>query len=171
MNARYVQAPEYPKEILPRPFVFLAGGIPGCRDWQAEMSHALLKRLIQGTVCNPRRQIDWMDDARREEQITWEFRHLWNADIIAFWFSKPTLNPTTLFEFGTHTARRRCSTDGTPKILVGIDPGYAKERGVRTQTKLLDPEIEIVSGLDALTDQVVREAAIWLPKGDACHAA
>ena len=172
MNAKYVQAVDYPTEVLPRPFIFLAGGIPGCRDWQAEMSQVLLKTLSQGTVFNPRRQIDWMDDANSKAQITWEFTHLWKADIIAFWFSRPTLNPTTLFEYGTHLTRRRSGDPNAPQIAVGIDPGYARERGVRTQTRLIEPELEIAGSLDALAQRVAKIAAEWvMPDGAPRNAA
>ncbi|HYG77926.1 MAG TPA: nucleoside 2-deoxyribosyltransferase domain-containing protein [Planctomycetota bacterium] len=173
MTTRYVKAPQYPAGPLPKPWIFLAGGIPGCRDWQHEMTELLLARLQSGTIFNPRREIEngKFDAATRDEQITWEFRRLWDADILAFWFCRPTLNPTTLFEFGTHMARRRCNAPDAPVIIPGIDPGYAKENGLRVQIRLLDPELRISRSVEELADATAAAADRWRDgqkeKGDA----
>ncbi len=166
MAAIYVEAPHWPPGELPRPFVFLAGGICGCHDWQAGLAAELQRRLARGTIFNPRRaRFAEFDSAAKTEQITWEFKRLWAADIISYWFCKPTENPTTLFEYGTHLARRAVSPARRPFIVPGIEPGYAKEEGMALQTRLADPELAISRSLPELAGALAQAAREWAEAG------
>src|SRR5437868_6025694 len=83
------------------PAVFLAGGITGCPDWQADVIKMLADTNL--TLLSPRRRRYPMlnpEDAAAEEQITWEFRHLRLASAIVFWFPCETLCPIALYELG-----------------------------------------------------------------------
>lgn len=115
--------------------IFLAGGISYCSDWQSEMIKLLKKRRgiysdTDITIYNPRRVNFPIDDPdAAEEQITWEYNHLRDADIILFWFSKGSLNPIVLYELG------RWGFTGK-KIVIGIDPDYERKQDVMIQSKL-----------------------------------
>lgn len=73
---RYVEAPERLRRHQPGdgPVVFLAGGITGYPDWQAEA-----RELLDDThfvVCNPRRPtFDVTDPNAAGDQIAWEVEH------------------------------------------------------------------------------------------------
>ena len=88
-----------PKEIhCPETFhwpkVFLAGGITNCPDWQKQFITELKRYNPKCVLYNPRRKKFPMDKPEAaKEQITWEYKHLQEADIIPFWFSKGSDNP------------------------------------------------------------------------------
>jgi hypothetical protein len=142
---------EAPEPIPYIPHVFLAGGITGCPDWQADLIARIKLHRPLLVLLNPRRaNFDVRDPTASEVQIRWEHEALRRADLISFWFSAATLNPITLYELGTWTQRK-------VPILVGIEPGYAREIDVREQTGLERPEVEIVDNLDALAAQILKE--------------
>lgn len=175
----YLEAPNYLNvPDMERPLIFLAGGIRGCPDWQAEFWAKLdstgLPELdstgLPGTVLNPRRKGFPKDENEAEvrKQIEWEFRWLWEADIIPFWFCKETLCPIVLFELGSHLSRVKLSrhTDleisnqfvqlsvaprHVPTVIVGIEPGYQRAIDVDIQVDLAAPtQIQVVNSLDNL---------------------
>jgi hypothetical protein len=116
-----------PTKLLPT--LFLAGGITGCPDWQAEAVETLKSWDI--TLINPRRSnFDVTDKKMEEEQIRWEYFHLNKADAILFWFPKETVCPITLYELG------RWITSGKP-IFVGCDPEYTRKRDLEIQLSCL----------------------------------
>lgn len=122
--------------------IFLAGGISNCPDWQAEVVEKI-KDIDHVIVYNPRRQNFPIDDPfASEQQITWEYEHLRDSDIIVFWFSKGSLNPIVLYELG----KWGNSTD--KKIIIGIDPDYERKMDVIIQTKLARPHTIIVNTLE-----------------------
>jgi hypothetical protein len=91
-----------------------------------------------------------MDDpSEAVRQITWEYDHLRDATAIAVWFSRGSINPIVLYELGRWVNSR-------PKIpaFVGTDDEYIRTSDVMIQTRLDRPELEIVTSLDALTNQV-----------------
>jgi hypothetical protein len=138
---RYVQAPQ-PYEG-PGPVLFLAGGITGCPDWQAEAA-AMLRDTPGLTVCDPRRAtFDLADPAVTTEQITWEHTHLWRADVVLFWFAPGgSVQPITLYELGVHVTR------GIP-LAVGADPAYPRRLDVEVQLGLARPGLTVHSTLAA----------------------
>jgi hypothetical protein len=128
--------------------LFLAGGIQKCPQWQKEMID-LLKDVKNLSIYNPRRENFPIDDPdAAEEQITWEYNHLKNADMISFWFSKGSLNPIVLLELG------KWGLSSEKPIFIGIDEGYEREQDVVIQTKLARPDIEIVYSLKGLVKQI-----------------
>ena len=128
--------------------LFLAGGIQNCPDWQSEMVD-MLGHVNDLTIYNPRRPNFPIDNPKAtEEQITWEYNHLNNADLISFWFSKGSLNPIVLFELG-----KFIETD--KKIFIGMDPEYQRKQDVEIQTLLSNPSIEIVYSVKELSDQII----------------
>ena len=52
-----------------------------------------------------------------QKQFDWESFSLGQADMVAFWFSRGSLNPTTRLEFGIHVTNEK-------PVFLGIDPCY-----------------------------------------------
>jgi hypothetical protein len=132
----------YSPENLNNKSIFLAGGITNCPDWQSVVIDGL-KDMYGVTIYNPRRP--FYDPNNEEAQITWEFIHLMNADVILFWFSRGSINPIVLYELGMWGNSR-------PEIpiLIGCEKGYERTQDVIIQTKLARPNIQIYNDLDDL---------------------
>ena len=145
MTATVIEAPaEYAGD---GPSLFLAGGISGTVDWQADVIGRLADLPL--VLLNPRRRDFPMDDpAAAEGQIGWEYRHLRRAAAVLFWFPPETLCPIALFELGGRTL-----VPDQP-LFVGTHPGYARRLDVVIQLRLARPEVEVVSDTDALAEQV-----------------
>ena len=142
--ARSVECPSEHEGAAPS--VFLAGGITGCVDWQAELRQRLDDTQL--VLINPRRAAyDFADPAMAEAQIEWEFRHLRRATAISFWFAAEKLQPISLYELGSWSMTAK-------QIFVGVDPAYPRRHDVLIQTRLARPEIEIASSLAELAQQV-----------------
>jgi hypothetical protein len=125
--------------------LFLAGGITGCSDWQAEMVEKLSDTDL--TLLNPRRKdFPINDPSAAREQITWEWHHLQSAKAISFWFAKETIQPIVLFELGKWLCHGK-------RIFIGIDPEYPRRQDVEIQTEL-ELRIEIAYSIDDLVDQI-----------------
>jgi len=129
--------------------VFLAGGISNCSDWQGELINKL-KNFPKLTIYNPRR-IEYPDDNPKldEEQITWEFIHLQNADLVVFWFASGSDNPITLYELGMWANSRQ----GRP-CIIGIDPTYSRQRDVMIQTALAKPDAVFAYNLHRVAEGI-----------------
>ena len=128
--------------------LFLAGGISNCRDWQADLIKDI-KNIPNLTVYNPRRKNFPIGDLNAaEQQITWEFNHLRDADIVTFWFSSGSLNPIVLYELGMWG--NSCDRP----IIVGIDPDYERKHDVEFQTRLSRPEVPIVYSLEEMSEKI-----------------
>jgi len=118
--------------------LFLAGGISNCPDWQSKVLEEI-KDVDGLTVYNPRRKNFPINDPKAaEEQITWEYEKLKDADVIAFWFSRGSLNPIVLYELG------RWGNSSGKHIVIGIDPEYERQQDVEIQTMLSRPEVDII---------------------------
>lgn len=143
-NIKYIEAPaEY---LGNERSLFLAGGITGCPDWQAELTDLLKNEEI--VLLNPRRTNFPMHDINAaKEQIEWEHTYLQKADAISFWFSKETLCPITLYELGINLARGKL-------LFIGVHPEYARKQDIEIQTRLERPEIEIVYDLHLLSNKI-----------------
>jgi hypothetical protein len=87
------------------------------------------------------------------EQIRWEYLCLRSCDGILFWFSRGSLNPIVLFEYGKELGRRG-AVQPRKKLFVGCDPEYSRKQDVRLQTMLEDSDIMIHSSLDLLAERV-----------------
>lgn len=124
--------------------IFLGGGITNCYDWQKEICGYLKDTHL--ILLNPRRQ-HYPDNAALE-QITWEYNHMNFAKAIMFWFSKETLCPITLFEYGKWITRSK-------KLFVGCDPEYARKYDVEVQTSLERPYQKIHTDLKTLADEIL----------------
>ncbi len=129
--------------------LFLAGGITGCPDWQRELIAALCDTSL--VVLNPRRTHFQMHAQAAREQITWEHQQLRKASAISFWFPKETLCPITLYELGAWSMTEK-------KLFVGGHPAYQRIEDVRIQTELARPDVQVVSWLHELAEQIIEWA-------------
>lgn len=130
--------------------LFLAGGITNCPDWQKIVIEEL-KDVPYLTIYNPRRANFPIDDPdAAKEQITWEYKHLSDSDIILFWFSRGSLNPIVLYELGKY------GTSSKRPIVIGLDPKYERKQDVEIQTKLARPEVKITYSLYDLIDNLIK---------------
>jgi len=128
--------------------LFLAGGISNCPDWQAVLIDDI-KAIPNLTVYNPRRKNFPIGDPNAaEQQITWEFNHLRDADVVIFWFSKGSLNPIVLYELGMW------GNSNNRPMIVGIDEGYERKQDVEIQTRLSRPNIPIVYSLEEMSEKI-----------------
>lgn len=130
---KYVESPEIWRDG--KITLFLAGGITNCPNWQKEMVELL--NHLDITVYNPRRENFPIDDPNAAfEQIKWEFTELDRVDMILFWFSRGSLNPIVLFEYGKWLMNTRNKAPEYKTIFIGIDPEYERRRDVEIQTQL-----------------------------------
>ncbi len=145
---KYIECPDtLNKSKESHPVLFLAGGITGCPLWQDKIIIHLEKEPL--VILNPRRKnFDANNPLMEKEQIEWEYNHLNLSDIISFWFPCETLCPISLFELGDRMAL------GKAKILIGCHPEYKRIRDIKIQTKLRNPNIEVVESLEELVDQI-----------------
>ena len=127
--------------------VFLAGGITGCPDWQADVV-----KLFEGaafTLFNPRRaNFPIHDPAAAEFQIKWEHDFLRKASAILFWFPCETLCPIVLYELGAWSMTFK-------PIFVGAHPKYQRRQDVELQTKFVRPDVKVVYSISDLVAQVL----------------
>ena len=145
MSANYVEAPnEYDG---PGPSVFLAGGITGTFDWQADIVARLADLPLM--LLNPRRRNFPIDDpSAARGQIEWEYRHLRRASAVLFWFPSETLCPIALFELGARTLVPH------QPLFVGTHPDYQRRLDVQIQLRLARPEVTVTSTTTELAGQV-----------------
>ena len=160
----YIEAPkEYKYKDKSFPYeewkksLFLAGGITNCPNWQQELVQLL--KDVDLIIFNPRRDNFPIDDPNASyEQIKWEYNKFQVCKQILFWFSRGSLNPIVLFEYGRWSYMAKKFWQYQIKIFVGIDTEYKRKQDVEIQTKLLDPieqHLKIVYSLEDLAKQII----------------
>lgn len=128
--------------------LFLAGGITGCSNWQKYVIDEL-SDISDLTIYNPRRKNFPINDFKAtEQQITWEFEHLRDSNLIFFWFARGSLNPIVLYELGMWA-----NSTETP-VIIGIDPEYERKQDVIIQTKLARPNLLIFDSIQDMITEV-----------------
>jgi hypothetical protein len=131
--------------------VFLAGGITGCENWQA-YAISELQDIPGITLYNPRRKTFNINNPKETEiQITWEFQHLRDADIILYWFAKGSINPIVLYELGMWG-----NSDDDRMIFIGVDPEYERKQDVIIQTSLARPNLQIFESLTDMIETLIK---------------
>jgi hypothetical protein len=146
---RYIEAPStYDEGKSDDIKIFLAGGISGTPDWQAEMVELLGEQDNNLVLLNPRRKnFPIHDPSAAEAQIKWEHDQLRLADAILFWFPKETLCPIVLYELGAWSMTDK-------HLFVGVHPDYRRRQDVEIQTRLARQAIRIVYTLQELAQKV-----------------
>lgn len=150
---KYIEAPTpYSIGAGDPPSVFLAGGITGCPNWQAQAAALLGDQRV--VVINPNRKHFPIEDPNAaDEQIRWEFDCLNKASVILFWFpdSGSVPQPIALYELGWYAAKNRL-------IVVGADPSYCRRSDVLIQMELGRPDVTVRATLE----ETVADAALLL---------
>lgn len=155
MTFTYVECPTVYRPGLGDPSsIFLAGGITGVEDWQAEAVEAL--RDLDVVVLNPRRAHFPIDDPEQTPiQIRWEHRALHMVDLTVFWFpaSDPavTTQPIAMLELGA------ALDNPFRRLVVGADPGFPRVADVEWQTHLARADLSVHNTL-ATTIAAARRA-------------
>jgi hypothetical protein len=130
--------------------VFLAGGITGVADWQAEARTAL--RSTSCVVLNPRRaDFDVTDPNGAATQVAWECHHRkLRRLVMMFWFPAcdpvVTVQPIALLELGAELAR---TPSAHRRLVVGADPGYPRRADIVLQCHHDAPQLSVHDTLDA----------------------
>lgn len=145
-----------PEEYIkyPRPWIFLGGSTT--TSWRDEVISSIDGN---GTFLDP-----MTEDYDAEKSTKWEMLALWSCDSIVMWFGKETLQPISLFEIGTHTARYFTSQGKTPYVVLGVDPEYQKRKEIEAQIDSLNthlvgdcPQLSIVDTLEEVVIGVKEE--------------
>jgi len=143
---KYIEAPN--NHTSNEKSLFVAGWISNCPNWQEEFILYFKDKTI--TIFNPRRKNFDINNKNLElEQITWEHNHLEKADIISFWFPKETLCPIVLYELWKYIKSDK-------QIFIWVDSEYQRKSDVEIQTKLVNPDIEIVYSIKDLAEQILK---------------
>lgn len=149
----YIEAPaRYRRSDGHGPSIFLAGGITGCPDWQAQARELLATTPV--VVLNPRRAHRVRPDGDvLAQQVAWEYHDLHRADLTLFWFPacdpRVTVQPITLLELGTAIAEARLRGR---RIVVGADAGYPRRPDLEQQLRHSLPDLTMHDTLrDAVT--------------------
>ncbi|MEE9215618.1 MAG: nucleoside 2-deoxyribosyltransferase domain-containing protein [Thermodesulfobacteriota bacterium] len=141
----YIEAIEESKKT-PKPYIFLAGGITNCPDWQQEVRKGL--EDLEFSLFNPRREnFPINKPSASYYQIKWEYNRLQLSDLITYWFAKETIQPIVLYELGKFM-------DSNYDILIGIHPEYPRKQDVEIQTGLARPEFKFVYSLNDHIQQI-----------------
>jgi len=154
-----ITAPEYKENLhkMKKTKIFLAGGISGCEDWQAEVAEELDNR--DKIVFNPRRNDFPSEPTQQEEleQVRWEIQHMDETNEILFWFSDATIQPITLFEFGKWLTWVQHIPPYCKPLYVGIHPNYPKRMNLHAQIALTRPDLHFVNSIRELLIQIDEE--------------
>lgn len=138
--------------------IFLAGGITGCPDWQAEFTAvaAGLDWPVPLALVNPRRRPGsaW-DDREATSQIEWEFRRIQLAKLVAFWFPPESVCPIALYELG------RATGSAYKQVVVGAHEAYPRRFDLGVQLRLARPGLVLAPSIAALVDQARSHVVAW----------
>jgi hypothetical protein len=134
----HVQAPEVPDFSVGGSFVFVAGGIGGCPDWQSELVAQVSKKYCgktRVTLVNPRRMSKFETSGEfAKAQIEWEFHMLSKCTHVLFWFPQEALCPIALFELGVQLGSAKRILGET--LLVGWHDQYPRSFDLQVQLSL-----------------------------------
>lgn len=118
-----------------KPWVFMGGGITGCKNWQGKLRQKL-SRFKQGTLVNPRRKKAPRSKSAIAAQIVWERQHLHRCNVVSIWFSKDNIQPICWFELGTLLTRFLYRDPALRVLCLGVDPKYERKDEVNIQVDL-----------------------------------
>jgi hypothetical protein len=150
---RLISAPERNWPFFVKPWVFLAGGITNCPDWQQRVIKEL-KACDGGVLFNPRREdFNIHDPNAAGEQIKWEYDALMMCDIFTMWFcNAPSDQPICMYELGRYFCRYQLGR--IKKVVIGVEPGYKRAMDVLMQLRLADPSVHVFQDFEAYISMV-----------------
>ena len=134
--------------------LFIAGGITGAQDWQAQFARDLSDTEL--ALLNPRRDhYNSLDPHALREQIQWEHDGLRASSAISFWFPARAMCLISLYELGSW-AHWRDPNGAVKPLFVAVHPDYMRRENIEIQLELERPDVQIVSSLDDLTAQILQ---------------
>ena len=138
---RVITAPEIIEKKDNEKYVFLAGGITNCPNWQKDVIEYLGPlRSDDLVILNPRREnFPIHDPSAAYKQIEWEFDALEKADIFSIYFcSGKSDQPICMYELGRNILRMQMKypTDWDHRIVISVEEGYSRKTDVLIQTEL-----------------------------------
>lgn len=156
---RIIQSPKNLTSFTKDDFLFLAGGISNCPDWQSDICERFKEYKGNLTIFNPRRIGDLAkDNDEARKQILWEHHYLNESFNILFWFPEETVCPITLFELGKYAQHfKNMYTYPEDFLFLGIHPNYSRKFDLEIQIPLMIPKIEIQYSLDDLFEHTVKK--------------
>ena len=122
-------------------FVFLAGGITNCQEWQNCVIEKLKNEDNKLIVFNPRRKKFPINDPNASfEQIKWEFDYLEQCDIFSMYFDGPTQSdqPICFYELGRNIERMKTKfpDNWDKRIIITVNYQFKRTADVVIQTML-----------------------------------
>lgn len=122
-------------------FVFLAGGITNCEEWQDIVIEKLKKEDDHLIIFNPRRKNFPIDNPNASlEQIKWEFDYLEQCDIFSMYFDGTSKSdqPICFYELGRNIERmkKKFSKNWFNRIIISVDSNFKRYSDVIIQTLL-----------------------------------
>jgi hypothetical protein len=122
-------------------FVFLAGGITNCQEWQNKIINILKNEDDNLIIFNPRRKYFPINDPTASfEQIKWEFNYLEQCDIFSMYFdgTKQSDQPICFYELGRNIERmkQKFYKDWFNRITISVDTNFKRYKDVIIQTML-----------------------------------
>jgi hypothetical protein len=122
-------------------FVFLAGGITNCQEWQNKIINILKNEDDNLIIFNPRRKNFPINDPTASfEQIKWEFNYLEQCDIFSMYFdgTKQSDQPICFYELGRNIERmkQKFYKDWFNRITISVDTNFKRYKDVIIQTML-----------------------------------
>lgn len=162
-----IEAPTYYQRQHGDHTIFLAGGITGVQDWQAEARQMLDNTPV--VVFNPRQPaFDVTNPDAAPAQIKWEVDHLRQSDVTLFWFPACdpaiTVQPIALFELGMALGDACC---WGRRLVVGTAPDYPRRFDVVEQCRHALPRLTVHQHLN----EVVSDALVEIAEPGATTAA
>lgn len=138
-----LRAPEFSKQIVDGPSIFLAGPIQDAPPWHEDAIRILSDMLKDWetpcTIACPKRS--WkprpLTNAGYRGQVAWEIQHLRYADVVMFWlpvqetYSDRPYAQTTRFELGETFSRSLLMEN--VRFIIGMEKGFPNERYIRTR--------------------------------------
>lgn len=138
---------DWPPPGLERPWVFLAGGITDCPNWQDKVIDKLTK-VKDGVLFNPRQErFPIKDTIAVKQQINWEYNALMSCHIFTMWFCSGTFGykkpdqPICMYELGRYLSRYQLGR--VNRIVIGCEHGYTRQQDVLAQVGLVDSNLHV----------------------------
>ncbi len=140
--------------------LFAAGSIEmgKAEDWQSLLPKRLKKSKVGEipiTIFNPRRDnwnIKWKQSIYNRQfanQVHWELDHIYESDVVAFYFCAGTLSPISLMELGI------CSQSKPDKTIVCAPKGFWRRGNIEVVCNR--SHIKLVESIDSLIENVVEK--------------
>lgn len=165
---KVITAPEIYAKQPGDVFVFLAGGITKCPDWQSDaiknLGNSFTSRFDQNDhliIFNPRRKdFDITDPDASIKQIEWEFNALENCDIFSMFFcASESVQPICMYELGRNITRMqmRFPKNWDDRLIITSEKDYSRCKDVEIQSRLAT-DYYLVGTYDDYDNAIVNHA-------------